>query len=597
MLKRLARLLAVVCLLWVPLSTGTLSFAVDYYVDDTNGRDDNSGRHASEAWQTIGRANSASFVPGDRILFKRGGTWREQLIAQGGAPNKYLTYGAYGVGEKPRLLGSYSKNQPDDWRHKGGNVWSWSPANRGLGREMLSEPDLAVSGNGGVEHSDSTPDRLSADEEAPMPGSRQSYFGKNGNKIALCDSGGTDGHVKLYASGGVKVEKGKAYRFIFRARSTRSVKINSIALVSRDLKKAYFSHCSKSSHEVGVKWGTYFCYFLSGATANDAQIAIDLSASLQEKCDLFITGVSLRQCLDPDVIYTDVGNVILNRGLLCGTKVRDPSDLKAQGAFWWDFNNWELKLYSKFNPALYYDGIELALTRHIVNLQDKSNVVLENIDVRYGGGHGISAVSTSHIIIRKCDISFVGGGDQYGNYKVRYGNGIEFWNTSQDTLVENCRLENIYDAALTTQGDKPNTKRNQDFRDNIVSNSEYSLEFWNRGDGSSTENVLFEKNNCSDAGFGWSHKQRWDGPNGRHIMIYSNSASTKNVVIRKNIFDGATESGIRIYADKDVDLIRSDENCWNVSVLAQVDSVSYRTLSDWRKKSGNDMNSTSQNCR
>ena len=50
-----------------------------YYIDNIAGNDDNSGTSESAAWKSVARVNQASFAPGDRVLFKRGEIWREQL--------------------------------------------------------------------------------------------------------------------------------------------------------------------------------------------------------------------------------------------------------------------------------------------------------------------------------------------------------------------------------------------------------------------------------------------------------------------------------------------------------------------------------------
>ena len=65
-----------------------------YYVDQVAGSDSNSGTSPSTAWKTVGRVNQASFAPGDRILFKRGGIWHEQLtISAAGMPGGSRTCG------------------------------------------------------------------------------------------------------------------------------------------------------------------------------------------------------------------------------------------------------------------------------------------------------------------------------------------------------------------------------------------------------------------------------------------------------------------------------------------------------------------------
>jgi len=62
-------------------------------------------------------------------------------------------------------------------------------------------------------------------------------------------------------------------------------------------------------------------------------------------------------------------------------------------------------------------------------------------------------------------------------------NGIEFWSNARDCLVEGCRLWEIYDAALTNQGNGTNQQVNITYRDNVIWNSEYSFEYWNRDPG------------------------------------------------------------------------------------------------------------------
>ena len=71
--------------------------------------------------------------------------------------------------------------------------------------------------------------------------------------------------------------------------------------------------------------------------------------------------------------------------------------------------------------------------------------------------------------------------------------------------MEDCRIWEIYDAALTNQGDGTNTQENITYRRNVIWNSEYSFEYWNRGSSSLTRNVVFEHNTCVDAGYGWGH--------------------------------------------------------------------------------------------
>ena len=127
-----------------------------------------------------------------------------------------------------------------------------------------------------------------------------------------------------------------------------------------------------------------------------------------------------------------------------------------------------------------------------------------------------------------------------GGRHVRFGNGIEFWATAHDNLVERRCLWEIYDAALTNQSSGPKTpQHNITYRNNVIWNSEYSFEYWNRPEDSETHDIYFLHNTCVNAGYGWGHAQRPD-PSGCHLRFYSSPARARNIVVCDNIFDGAT---------------------------------------------------------
>jgi len=192
----------------------------------------------------------------------------------------------------------------------------------------------------------------------------------------------------------------------------------------------------------------------------------------------------------------------------------------------------------------------------------------EGAPITYGAyGQGARPVllgETHDVVIRNCDIAWIGGGHQLtgpDGKPVRFGNGIEFWENAHDNLVEGCRIWEIYDAALTNQGSRSNSQINITYRNNVIWNSEYSFEYWNCGPESTTRNIRFEHNTCVNAGFGWGHAQRPD-PNGRHLMFYANTARTSEFSVRENIFYNATESCLRIDNDW-TDGLSLDRNCWS----------------------------------
>ena len=50
--------------------------ATTYYVSPS-GNDNNSGTSTGAPWKTLAKVNNTNFSPGDKILFQRGGEWRE----------------------------------------------------------------------------------------------------------------------------------------------------------------------------------------------------------------------------------------------------------------------------------------------------------------------------------------------------------------------------------------------------------------------------------------------------------------------------------------------------------------------------------------
>lgn len=98
----------------------TNCYATIYYVSNT-GDDGQTGTSALQAWQTIAKVNSSSFLPGDQILFKCGDSWNERLIV----PASNLIFGAYGTGDKPVLTGF----QTLSGFTKSGNVYTATASN------------------------------------------------------------------------------------------------------------------------------------------------------------------------------------------------------------------------------------------------------------------------------------------------------------------------------------------------------------------------------------------------------------------------------------------------------------------------------------
>lgn len=94
-----------------------------YYVSG-GGADERDGLSEAAAWRTLERVNGQERKAGDTVLFRCGDVWRGQLLPRSGDETGYVTYGAYGTGAKPLLLGSVSRNEEADWQPEQENLWA-----------------------------------------------------------------------------------------------------------------------------------------------------------------------------------------------------------------------------------------------------------------------------------------------------------------------------------------------------------------------------------------------------------------------------------------------------------------------------------------
>lgn len=119
-------LLAIFCAASAAAST-------NYYIDSSGGNDGNTGASPQLAWRTLGALSRRPFQPGDQILLRRGGLWREELtIASSGKAGAPIRVNAYGEGPLPIISGA-DLIDPRNWtpcRDCQRNVWQISLAQK-----------------------------------------------------------------------------------------------------------------------------------------------------------------------------------------------------------------------------------------------------------------------------------------------------------------------------------------------------------------------------------------------------------------------------------------------------------------------------------
>lgn len=522
-----------------------------FHVDAQTGRDEADGRSPERAWRSLERVNDADLKPGDTVCFKRGGVWRGSLLPVSGAAGAPVTYTAYGQGAKPLLLGSRPRNRPGDWVRIRDNLWATLPLEYHTGKQLV---DLRSG-------------RWSMHQEA---GARvELSHGKDpaGQIVRLaCTKGGSAAnHLQLWGPT-LRLARGDCLLLTFRARCSKPFRIPGVEVMRSSAPYTRFARSNAADRPLATDWETFRLVIHADKGAEEGRLHLSLGGLLPASSVLELQPQSLHTATPSlaDPLSVDVGNLIFDQGAVCGWKKWSIAALSKPYDYTYDRASQRVYLHLADNPAAKHRSIELALARHVVDQSGKHHVVYDGLAVMNGAAHGFGGGNTHHLVIRNCDLGYIGGAHQLtraDGTPVRYGNAIEFWGAARDHLVEGCHIREVYDAALTNQGRSPDSHQiNITYRNNVIRNAEYSFEYWNHPESAVTKNIRFVNNTCVHAGRTWAHAQRPD-PNGSHLMFYSNTAATSGVEVKYNVFYDVTDWGCRYTSDWKV-LPEIDHNLW-----------------------------------
>ena len=523
--------------------------AATYYVDSRTGSDSNNGLTPQTAWQSFSKVNVAEIKPGDQILFARGGLWRGVLNPKSGEKGNPVLYGAYGEGPLPLFYGSVDASTPEDWQEVKPGIWATKKIEPVVGElfNQNKKNGVAVQGDNNW--------GLHSEKGAKVQITRV----KSGFKLKCEQSGTASNHIQIWGPSVTKKNLPTSGLMVtYRVRCSKKFLLPQITIQNSGSPwNTWFA--ASGNVELSDEWTTKDVFLprlfpQKNPEENETlryHLALGNLPSGSEFC-FELLDVREASVDRSKLLYCDVGNIIFNHGNYkklhrCGIKKWALDKCVKPGDYWYNADDRRVYLRFDGNPGSELDSIELALRVTMINQSNCHDIIYENLALAYGAAHGFGGGTTTRIIIRKCDVYYIGGGHQFtrqDGHPVRFGNGIEFWGNCDGNLVEDCNLWEIYDAALTNQG-RDDSELNTTYRRNLIWNSEYSYEYWNA---KITENIVFEDNICLDAGFGWAHGQRPD-PNGGHLMFYTNRAATKNFVVRNNVFCESTEVCIRMLND------------------------------------------------
>lgn len=230
----------------------------------------------------------------------------------------------------------------------------------------------------------------------------------------------------------------------------------------------------------------------------------------------------------------DIGLITFDGGKTVGIKKDSLEEVTTDFDFYHDTEKSVLYLKCKHgNPANCADDIEICSRRHILYGYNVHDISIENLCIRYTGGHGIGLSNVQNISIKGCEIGWIGGSLQ--DPTVRFGNGIEIWNDCINTTIEFNWVYQCYDAGITHQG-AVCTHRDIRITNNLIENCNYGLEFFVYEDSPVVENVLYENNIIRASGYTWGN-QRFNPWAQSAICCWHRKTKANNFVIKNNILE------------------------------------------------------------
>ena len=284
--------------------------------------------------------------------------------------------------------------------------------------------------------------------------------------------------------------------------------------------------------------------------------------------------------MDSAGFTADVGSILAD-GTVLTDKVSAKANLLQQGQFFYDSTNKYVWMYSTSNPAIYYNGsLECwyrgtALSNgNIVYASEKNYITFQDLELKYGGGHGLQVANCTNILTQRLTISYVGG--SYLTGTTRYGNGMEVWGGGSNITLQNNDVSQTFDEGITTQYKSVVTQNNIIIQDNIVDKCGRGCALSSFGSpGASISNFYCRRNVFTNCGLGWSIPTVSNGE-GKGIQLnindnMTNGNVTENIIqntasgadpigqgilviggawnINKNWIQNTHNSAIRVYSD------------------------------------------------
>ena len=250
----------------------------------------------------------------------------------------------------------------------------------------------------------------------------------------------------------------------------------------------------------------------------------------------------------------DVGNLIFNGNECTATLRWEKKDLASVGDFYDEAFGCganrqagaKLMLFSGDNPGRVFSSVEAAVYGKYCVSRPRDNVTYCDLEFANSGVHGMQG-SCVGVKISRCAFRRIGGCVWSHGQRIRFGNGVEFWNLGDGITVEDCEFENIYDSCITHQGDGDiRTARSFICRRNVFDT--YGMAAFEYRDRLPIDSS-FEENICRNAGCGFAmlgetlprRSEIWPQPMGHHIFLWRIEGAEDGCGVRicRNRFENA----------------------------------------------------------
>ncbi len=137
------------------------------------------------------------------------------------------------------------------------------------------------------------------------------------------------------------------------------------------------------------------------------------------------------------------------------TDLQAIADAIPESDLWYHHNKEDSRVYlicKRGNPGEVFEKIDLCTK--VNTIRASSNVTLDNLCIKFTGSHGVGAGSCENLVIRNCEVGFIGGsiqGSELSGETGRFGNAIEIYGKANGFYVYDCFIYQCFDCGPTVQ--------------------------------------------------------------------------------------------------------------------------------------------------